>query len=120
MPKNLSVRYVDALRQLPQFQCNVASRGPLVHVLTGARVSPLGNLADEEDTAGIIEIEFSSGHKIQAHGRAYFQMALKEAAEIEICISPSDFDIRDGQLTMVQRRAVDLDEHLRRKHSLDN
>lgn len=119
MPKNLSVSYVDALRQLPQYHCNEGASGPLTHMLTGARVSPTGDLADNEDTAGIIEIEFSGGHKIHAHGFAYFQMALKEAAEIEICTSPSDFGIREGKLTMVQRRVTDLGEHLRRKHSLD-
>ncbi|WP_116826740.1 hypothetical protein [Pseudomonas syringae] len=120
MQKNLSVRYIDALRQLPQFQCSAATTGRLTHALTGTRLSPVGDLADEEDTAGIIEIEFCGGHKIQVNGFAYFQMALKEAAEIEICTSPSDFGIREDQLTVVQRRAADLGEHLRCKHSLDD
>lgn len=118
MAKNLSVRYVDALRQLPQYSCNLASTGPLTHVQTGARVLPVGDLADKTDTAGIIEIEFPGGHRIQAHGFAFLQMALKEAAEIEICTSPSAFDIREGQFTMVQRRVADLGEHLQRKHAL--
>lgn len=120
LAKNLSVRYIEALRQLPQYHCNVATSGPLTHALTGARVLPFGDLADAEDTAGIIELEFSGGHKIQAHGFAFFQMALKEAAEIEVCISPLDLGIREGQLNFVQKRAADLGEHLRRKHSLDD
>ncbi|WP_440058135.1 hypothetical protein [Pseudomonas fragariae (ex Marin et al. 2024)] len=119
LPKNLSVRYVEALRQLPQYHFSVPVNGPITHVLTGARVSPVGDLADDEDHTGMIEIEFATGHKIQAHGFAFLQLALKEAAEIEICTSPADFGIREGQLTMVQRRIADLGAHLRRKHSLD-
>jgi hypothetical protein len=119
LAKNFSVRYIDTLRRLPQYHCNAASSVPLTHVLTGARVSPIGELADETDTRGLIEIEFCDGHKIQACGFAFLQIALKEAAETEVCASPSDFCILEGQPTMVQKRASDSGEHLRRKHSLD-
>jgi len=116
---NLSVRYINALRQLPQYHCNVASSGPLTHVLTGIRVSPTGDLNDQEDAVGILEIEFPGGHKIEVNGSAFFQIALKEAAEIEISSGPDDFGIREGKQTLVQRRISDLRDHLRRKHSLD-
>lgn len=116
---NLSVRYINALRQLPQYHCNVATTGPLTHVLTGVRVSPTGDLNDEADTIGILEVEFPWGHKINVHAFAFFQIALKEAAEIEISNSPSDFGIPEAKLTPVQKRISELSEHLRRKHSLD-
>lgn len=117
---NLSVRYVNALRQLPQYHCNVASSGPLTHVLTGVRISPTGDLNDQADTVGILEVEFPGGHKIEVHAFAFFQIALKEAAEIEVSTSPDDFGIREGKQTSVQLRIAHLSEHLRRKHSLDD
>jgi hypothetical protein len=119
MPVNLSVRYINALRQLPQYHCNVDSLGPLTHAFTGVRVSPTGDLRDDEDSVGILAVEFPGGHKIKVHASAFFQIALKEAAEIEISIAPDDFGIREGKQTPVQLRISQLSEHLRRKHSLD-
>lgn len=115
---NLSVRYINALRQLPQYQCNVDSSGPLTHAFTGVRVTPTGE-HDEDDTVGILGLEFPGGHKIEVQAFAFFQMALKEAAEIEISTAPGDFGIREGKQTPVQLRIGQLGEHLRRKHSLD-
>lgn len=119
LPVNLSVRYIHALRQLPQYHCNVASSGPLTHVLTGVRISPTGDLNDRDDMVGILGVEFPGGHKIEVNASAFFQIALKEAAEIEISTAPDDFGIREGKQTLVQRRISDLRDHLRRKHSLD-
>lgn len=116
---NLSVRYINALRQLPQYHCNVASSGPVTHVLTGVRISPTGDLNDQEDMVGILEVEFPGGHKIEVNASAFFQIALKEAAEIEINTAPGDFGIREGKQTPVQLRIAHLSDHYRRKHSLD-
>lgn len=115
---NLSVRYINALRQLPQYQCNVDSFGPLTHAFTGVRVSPTGELHSEDDTVGILAIEFPGGHKIEVHAFAFFQIALKEAAEIEINTTPENFGIREGKQTPVQLRIAQLGEHLRGKHDL--
>jgi hypothetical protein len=116
---NLSVRYINALRQMPQYHCNVDSSGPLTHALTGVRVSPTGELHDEDDTVGILAVEFPGGHRIEVNAFSFFQIALKEAAEIEISTAPGDFGIREGKQTPVQLRITQLGEHLRRKHSLD-
>lgn len=116
---NLSVRYIDALQQLPQYICNIDSASPLTHVMTGVRISPTGNLTDEEDTSGILEVEYPGGHKIQVYAFAFFEIALKEAAEIEISSAPGEFGISERKQTPVQLRIADLGEHLRRKHSLD-
>lgn len=120
MGTNLSVRYINALRQMPQYHCNIATSGSVTHALTGVCVSPTGDLNDAEDTVGILEVEFPGGNKIEVHAFAFFQLALKEAAEIEISISPSDLGIREGKHTPVQQRISELGEHLRRKHSLDD
>ncbi|MFJ3483834.1 hypothetical protein ACIPL1_10700 [Pseudomonas sp. NPDC090202] len=116
---NLSLRFINALRQLPQYAANTAHSGPLTHVMTGARVLPKGDLTDEMDTAGILEIQYPGGHSIDVNGYAFFTIALKEAAEIEISTSPDDFGISDRKLTPVQARIRELGEHLRRKHSLE-
>ena len=116
---NLSVRYINALRQMPQYHCNVDSSGPLTHALTGVRVSPTGELYDEDDTAGILAVEFPGGHKIEVNAFSFFQIALKEAAEIEISTAPGDFGVREGKQTPVQLRITQPGEHLRRKRSLD-
>lgn len=116
---NLSVRYINALRQLPQYHCNIDSSGPLTHALTGVRVSPTGDLHDENDSVGILGVEFPGGHKIEVYAFAFFQIALKEAAEIEISTAPGDFGIREGKQTPAQLRIAQLGEHLRRKYSLD-
>lgn len=116
---NLSARYINALRQMPQYHCNIDSSGPLTHVLTGVRVSPTGELHDEDDNVGILAVEFPGGHKIEVNAFSFFQIALKEAAEIEISTTPGDFGIPHGRQTPVQLRIAQLGEHLRGKHSLD-
>ncbi|MDH0747417.1 hypothetical protein N5D61_13800 [Pseudomonas sp. GD03842] len=116
---NLSVRYINALRQLPQYHCCVDGFGPLTHVLTGVRVSPTGELHDMDDATGILAVEFPGGHRIEVEASAFFKIALKEAAEIEISTMPDDFGIREGAQTPVQLRIAHLDAHLRGKHSLD-
>jgi len=117
---NLSVRFINALRQLPQYHCNVDHVGPVTHVLTGARVSPVGDLHDENDSRGILAIEFPGGHQIEVNAFTFFQLALKEAAEIEVSIAPDDFGIKESKQTVVQRRIADLGDHLRLKHSLND
>jgi hypothetical protein len=116
---NLSVRYVNALRQLPQYHCNIDSSGPLPQALTGVHVSPKGDLHDEDDNACILGVEFPGGHKIGVNALVFFQIALKKAAEIEISTAPGDFGIREGKQTSAQLRIAQLGEHLRREHSLD-
>ena len=100
--ENLSVRYINALRQLPQYHCNVDSVGPLTHVSTGVRVSPTGDLHNEEGNIGTLGIEFPGGHKIEVHAFTVFKIALKEAAKIEVSTAPDDFGIREGKQSPVQ------------------
>jgi hypothetical protein len=50
---------------MPQYHCNLATSGPVTHALTGARVSPTGELNDEEDAVGILEVEFLAGTKFR-------------------------------------------------------
>lgn len=83
------------------------------------RVSPTGDLHDQEDTVGILVVEFPGGHKIEVHAFAFFQIALKDAAEIEISIAPGDLGIREYTQAPEQLRLSDLSEHLRRQHSLN-
>lgn len=119
LPVNLSFRYISALRQLPQYSCNVDGSGPLTHAFTGVRISPIGELHGEDDTINTLAVEFSDGYKIEVHAFAFFQIALKEAAEIEISTAPENFGIRKGKQTSVQLRIAQLNEHLRDKHFLD-
>lgn len=79
-----------------------------------------GDLHDEDDTVGILEIEFAGGHKIEVNAFAFFQLALMEAAEVEVGTAPDDFGIKESKQAIVQRRITGLGEHLRRKHSLDD
>ncbi|RMP23050.1 hypothetical protein ALQ25_200093 [Pseudomonas coronafaciens pv. atropurpurea] len=116
---NLSVRFVNALRQLPQYRCNVCNDGPLTHPLTGAQVSPTGDLLNEDDESGILEIKFSGGHSIQVNGLAFFAIALKEGVELELHSAPEDPGILEPRLSLAQRRIKDLGGHLCRKHSLE-
>jgi hypothetical protein len=116
---NLSVRFINALRQLPQYQCNILNKGPLTHPLTGARISPVGDLSDEEDQSGILEISFPGGNALQVHGAAFFAIALKEGVEIEDHTSPEEPRLLQPKLSLIQRRVMELGDHLRRKHSLE-
>ncbi|EKF7416918.1 hypothetical protein EFK68_03900 [Pseudomonas aeruginosa] len=117
---NLSVRYIAALQQLPQFHCVTPTASTVTHVLTGVRISPLGDLQDADDASGLLEVEFPGGNKVEVIGAMYMQLALKEAAEIEISTSPSDFGIRESKYSPVQQRIAELAEHLNRKHSLQD
>jgi len=80
----------------------------------------LGDLQDADDTSGLLEVEFPGGNKVEVIGAMYMQLALKEAAEIEISTSPSDFGIRESKYSPVQQRIAALAEHLNRKHSLQD
>lgn len=116
---NLSTRYINALRQLAQYNCNVDHTGPLTHVMTGVRVSPIGILHDADDASGILEVEYPGGHKIQVHAFAFFKIALKECAEIEISTAPRELGVPEGKINHVQQRIANLAAHLRGKHGLD-
>ncbi len=115
---HLSVRYIEALQQLPQYICDIDSGSILTHVMTGVRVSPILSPRNGIVTSGILEVEYPGGHKIQVYAYAFFKIALKEAAEIEISSDPSEFGISERKQTPVQLRIFDLGEHLRHKHSL--
>lgn len=116
--RNLSSRYINALRQLPQYHCNIDHQGPLTHVMTGVRIVPTGDLLDEGDESGVLKVIYPGGHSIEAVGKYLLEIAAKEAAEIEITTAPDDFGIKESKFTAVQARTQDLLEHLTRKHSL--
>ncbi|EIU9113087.1 hypothetical protein L6706_004651 [Salmonella enterica] len=116
---NLSTRYIDALRRLPQYTCNTDMTGPLTHVMTGVRVLPVDNLADDEDS-GLLEIQYPGGHKIVVYAALFFDIALKEAAEIEVNLSSDENYIFGRKQTAVQRSITYLREHLERKYSLND
>lgn len=115
---SLSARYINALRQLPQYACNAENTGPVTHALTGVQILPLGDIADPGDDSGLLEVIFPGGHRIEVIAGMFFQLALKEAAEIEITTSPYDFNIPERQQTAVQIRLTELGDHLERKHAL--
>ena len=115
---NLSARYINALRQLPQYLCNLDTAGPLTNAISGVRVSPTGDLDDEQDESGILEVEFPGGHKIKVHAFAFFKIALKEGVEIEVSTETQGLGIFEAKLSHLQRRISQLGEHLRNKHSL--
>jgi hypothetical protein len=115
---NLSSRYINALRQLPQYQCNNDHTGPLTHVMTGVRVLPTGDLADEDDDSGLLEVVYPGGHRIEANAHSFFAMAVAEGAQLEIATGPDEFGIKERSQTPAQRRTAELLEHLQRKHCL--
>ena len=115
---NLSSRYINALRQLPQYHCNTDHAGPLTHVMTGVRVLPTGDLQDEEDDSGILEIVYPGGHRIEVVGQMFLEMAVAEGAQIEVATSPEELGIKERYLTPAQKRGAQMMEHLQRKHSL--
>lgn len=115
---NLSARYIHALRQLPQFHFVLDQSGPLTHMLSGVRVLPSGDLTDEEDDSGFLQLVFPGGHSVEVHGFAYLECMAKEAAEIEITTKPGDFSIPEKKQSMVQWRTADLIRHLTGKHGL--
>ncbi len=113
---NLAARYINAMRQLPQYFSNLDHRGPLTHVMTGVRVVPLGELTDSDDDSGVVEVIYPGGHRVQASGHAFYQMALAEGVRWEIDSNVEDIPTRKRDV--YQARIADLDEHLRRKHEL--
>lgn len=118
-PVNLSRRYIDALRQLPQyFCCMLDDANSVTHVMTGVRVFATGDLEDENDTSEELEVLYPGGYKISVNGSLFLKIAIKEGAEIEINTIPNDFSIPKGEQTPVQLRISDLEEHLKHKHSL--
>ena len=62
---SLSARYIHAMQQLPQYGCVLPSTDAetLTHVLTGVRISALGDLQDPDGTSGLLAIEYPGGHK---------------------------------------------------------
>ncbi|MCI1009291.1 hypothetical protein HWE02_08455 [Pseudomonas oryzihabitans] len=115
---SLSARYINALRQLPQYACNAENTGPVTHALTGVQILPLGDITDPGDDSGLLEVIFPGGHRIEVIAGMFFQLALKEAAEIEITTSPYDFNIPPSHQSFVQVRLTELGRHLKRKHAL--
>lgn len=115
---NLSARYINALRQLPQFHLNINMHGPLTHALTGVRIVPLGDLTDEEDDEGLLQLVYPGGHSIEVVGSMYLDLALAEGAQLEVTTGPEDLGIPNRKRDFVQLRCAELGEHLRRKHSL--
>lgn len=116
---NLSSRYINALRQLPQYQCNNDHAGPLTHVMTGVRVLPTGDLADEDDDSGLLEVVYPGGHRIAANAHSFLAMAVAEGARIEVETSPEDLGVKERHQTPAQRRTAELLQHLQRKHCLE-
>ncbi|EJJ5776031.1 hypothetical protein NJD98_004511 [Salmonella enterica] len=74
---NLSERYIEALKLLPQYYCcyNFATDRNLTHVMSGARVFPVN-----EDES-ILEIQYLSGHKVRVYAEIFLDFAIKEAVE---------------------------------------
>lgn len=115
---NLSARYINALRQLEQFQYVLPFDGPLTHMYSGVRVLPTGDLTDPDDDSGILQLVFPGGHTVEVIGSAYFEMMAKESAEIEVATKPGDLGIPERKMTPVQSRTAELVSHLSRKHGL--
>ena len=115
---NLSARYIRALRQLPQFAGSVNHGGPLIHLALGHQVLPLGDLTDEHDDSGLLEIVYPGGLRNEVIGHMYYMRAIKEAVEFEVVTAPSELGIKESKWTPTQARFNDLREHLDRKHSL--
>lgn len=115
---NLSARYINALRQLPQFRGTLPPDGPLTHCMTGVRVLPTGDLTDEHDDSGILEVVYPGGGRAEIIGHYFLEIALKEAAEIEVATTPDDLGIKKRSYTPVQALVQELKEHLFWKHNL--
>ncbi len=115
---SLSRRYIDALRQLPQYAAVTQNNhGYIVHALTGACVSPLGDLSDPDDDTELLQVEFAGGREVQVLASQFFGLALAEAVQLEAMTAPLDV-YRERDLTPLQVRASQLGEHLRAKHGL--
>lgn len=117
---NMSARYINALRQLPQYHCNIETRSAaLTHVMTGVRVLPTGDLQDPDDVSGILEIVYPGGHSIQVPGGMFLDLAVAEGARLEVETTPEEFELHKRKWSLAQLRAADLKEHLVRKHGLE-
>lgn len=114
---NLSARYINAMRQLPQYFNNLDHRGALTHVMSGVRVLPCGDLTDSDDDGGVLEVIYPGGHSVEVNAHAFYQMALAEGVRWEVDSNVEDIPPRKRDV--YQARIADLDEHLRRKHGLD-
>lgn len=115
---NLSARYINALRQLEQFQYVLPFDGPLTHMYSGVRVLPTGDLTDPEDDSELLQLVFPSGHSVEVIASAYLALMAKESAEIEVATKPDDLCIPERKMTHVQLRTADLLRHLSGKHGL--
>lgn len=116
---NLSSRYINALRQLPQYHCNVDHTGTLTHAMTGVQVLPVGELEQEEDDCPFLELVYPGGHRIEVHAHLFFEMAVAEGARIEVATSPGELGIKERNQEPEQRRTAEMLEHLQRKHRLE-
>ncbi|EBM3803565.1 hypothetical protein FXQ12_24355 [Salmonella enterica] len=104
---NLSERYIEALKQLPQYYCcyNLATDRNLTHVMSGARVFPVN-----EDES-ILEIQYLSGHKVLVYAEVFLDFAIKEAVEFFQVqkAGPSNFFLK--KVTTAQQ-FISIREHL--------
>lgn len=89
----------------------------MTHALSGVRVLAIGELRDPDDTSGLLEVIYPGGHKATVIGAQFFRLAVREAAQIEVDLHAEDFSLLVR--SSVQKRIVDLDEHLARKYGLD-
>lgn len=115
---NTSARFIDALRELPQFICVIPPNGALTDVRTGMRVTPLGDLTDSEDDTDLLQLTYAGGHSVTVIAHLFLKLAIKDAAEIELACAPGEFGIKESKYTPAQARAQFLLEHLERTHRL--
>ena len=80
---------------------------------------PTGDLQDEQDDSGILEIVYPGGHSIEVIGQMFLEMAVAEGAQIEVATSPEELGIKGRHLTPAQKRGAEMMEHLQLKHRLD-
>lgn len=80
---------------------------------------PTGDLADEDDDSGLLEVVYPGGHRIVANAHSFFAMAVAEGAQLEVATRPDDLGIKERNLTPAQKRTAELLEHLQRKHTLE-
>lgn len=115
---NLSERYINALRQLPQYCCNIDHNSEyLTHAMTGICIHSIP-FTGIDDLEAFLEIRYPGGHKIEVHADQFLQLALKEAVEAEAMSSTAAFNILEIK-TPEQKRFQHLYEHLNRKHMLN-
>jgi hypothetical protein len=112
---NLSGRYIEVLRQLPQFvRTDHSPGGAVVHALTGASIQ--GHVAPKKREQGQLIVEFPGGKRFSTIGSQYLMLALKEAAEIELstgCLAQVD-----GRQPTLHGRVQALHQHFVNRYRL--